>query len=105
MELHDYIKRFHKGIERVENYGYTESVEIREEIRPQKQVVINATIVFIDESVLHIREYTEIKYKLKHIIMLINIRIKMGNLFSDMTTLLINRYWVSKNITIQMTVQ
>jgi len=67
MELHDYIKRFHKGIERVENYGYTESVEIREEIRPQKQVVINAGIVFIDESVLYIREYTETKYKLKRI--------------------------------------
>ena len=44
MEVYDYIKRLRKGIERVENYGYTESVEIREEIRPQKQVVINAII-------------------------------------------------------------
>jgi len=67
MELRDYIKRFRHGIERVENYGYTESVEIREEIRPHKQVVINAGIVFIDGSVLHIREYTEAKYKLKRI--------------------------------------
>lgn len=48
MEVYDYIKRLHQGIERVENYGYTESVEIREEIRPQKQVVINA--ITMDQS-------------------------------------------------------
>ncbi|NJL60396.1 MAG: hypothetical protein HC887_12950 [Desulfobacteraceae bacterium] len=67
MEVYDYIKRLRQGIEQVENYGYTESVEIREEIRPQKQVVINAIIVFIDGSILYIREYTETEYKLKRI--------------------------------------
>ncbi len=67
MKIHDYTKHFHKGIERVENYGYTESVEIREEIRPQKQLVIHADIVFIDGSVLHIREYIEAKFKIERI--------------------------------------
>jgi hypothetical protein len=33
MLLNEYLKRFRKAIAKFENYGYAESVEIREEIR------------------------------------------------------------------------
>ncbi len=57
MSLHDYLKLFRLAIEKAEDYGYAKSIEITEEIRPNKQAVIKAKIVLIDESVLHIKEY------------------------------------------------
>ena len=37
MSLHDYLELFHQAIEKVEGYGYAESIKINEEIRPNKQ--------------------------------------------------------------------
>ena len=65
MSLHNYLESFRQAIEKIENYGYTESVEIKEEIRPNKQAVIKAKIVLIDRSVLHIREYIDAKYSVQ----------------------------------------
>jgi hypothetical protein len=62
MSLHDYLELFRKAIEKVEDYGYAESIEINEEIRPNKQAVIKVKIVLIDGSVLHIKEYIDAKY-------------------------------------------
>ena len=39
MSLHDYLELFRQAIEKVEDYGYAESIEINEEIRPNKQAV------------------------------------------------------------------
>jgi hypothetical protein len=54
MSLHDYLGFFRQSIEKIENHGYTESIEVNEEIRPNKQAVIKAKIILIDGSVLHI---------------------------------------------------
>ena len=40
MLLHEYLELFRQAIENVEDYGYAESIEINEEIRPNKQAVI-----------------------------------------------------------------
>jgi hypothetical protein len=45
MSLHNYLEFFRQAIEKIENCGYTESVEIKEELRPNKQSVIKAKIV------------------------------------------------------------
>jgi len=37
MSLHDCLELFRQAIEKVEGYGYAESIEINEEIRPNKQ--------------------------------------------------------------------
>jgi hypothetical protein len=47
MLLHKYFALFQKSIEKLENYGYTESIEIKEEIRPNKQAVIKTKIVLV----------------------------------------------------------
>jgi len=39
MSLHDYLESFRQAIEKIEEYGCTESVQVREEIRPNKQAV------------------------------------------------------------------
>jgi hypothetical protein len=65
MLLHKYFALFQKSIEKLENYGYTESIEIKEEIRPNKQAVIKAKIVLVNRSILHIKEYIDAKYTMQ----------------------------------------
>ena len=65
MLLSNYLQLFRQGIEKLENYGYTESVEIKEEIRPNKQAVIKAKIVLVNRSTLHIKEYIDAKYTMQ----------------------------------------
>ena len=67
MLLRNYLELFRQGIEKLENYGYTESIEIKEEIRPNKQAIIKANIVLVDRSVLHIKEYIDAKYKIEKV--------------------------------------
>ena len=67
MLLRNYLRLFRRGIEKLENYGYTESIDIKEEIRPNKQAVIKAKIVLVDRSILHIKEYIDAKYKIEKI--------------------------------------
>jgi hypothetical protein len=67
VSLHNYLELFRQAIEKIEDYGYTESVEIKEELRPNKQAVIKAKIVLIDRSVLHIREYIDAKYTVQKV--------------------------------------
>ncbi len=51
MSLRKYLELFRQALEKLENYGYTESIEIKEEIRPNKQAIIKAKTVFINRSV------------------------------------------------------
>ena len=67
MMLRDYLDLFRKSIEKLENYGYSESIAIEEEIRPDKQTIIKAKIVLIDSSVLYIKEYIDAKYKIQKV--------------------------------------
>jgi len=52
MLLNEYLKQFREGIQKIENYGYADSVDIREEIRANKQAILNVKIVLINQSVL-----------------------------------------------------
>ena len=67
MSLRNYLASFHENIQKLEDYGYTESIAIREEIRPNKQAIINGKISFVDGSVLHIKEYIDTKYKIERL--------------------------------------
>ncbi len=67
MSLHDYLELFRKAVEKIEDYGYTESVQVREDIRPNKQAVIKAKIVLIDGSILYITEYIDAKYAIQKV--------------------------------------
>lgn len=67
MLLRNYLQLFRQGIEKLENFGYTESIKIKEEIRPNKQAIIKAEIILIDNSVLYIKEYIDAKYKIEKV--------------------------------------
>jgi len=63
MFLPDYLKAFRQAVGKINDYEFAESIDIREEIRAAKQAVINAKIVLVDGSVLHIKEFIDAKYK------------------------------------------
>ncbi len=65
MSLRDFLDSFHRAIGRIDDYGFAESIDIKEEIRPLKQVVANAKIVMVDGSVLHVKIYIDAKYKIE----------------------------------------
>ncbi len=67
MLLNEYLDLFRKGIEKIENYGYAESVEISEEIRANKQAILNAKVVLIDNSVLLVKEYIDARYGINRV--------------------------------------
>jgi predicted AlkP superfamily phosphohydrolase/phosphomutase len=67
MLLDEYLDLFRKAIAEFEKYGYADSVEIREEIRANKQAILNAKVVLIDNSILHIKEYIDAKYGINRV--------------------------------------
>ncbi len=62
MSLDEYFNLFRKAMEKFENCGYADTVEIREEVRANKQAILIAKVVLIDNSILHIKEYIDTKY-------------------------------------------
>ena len=65
MLLHNYLNHFREQLNKLENYGFSESIEIKEEIRPKKLAVITAHIVLFNGSSLHITEYIDARYKIE----------------------------------------
>lgn len=84
MLLNEYLNRFREGIQKIENYGYAESIDIREEIRANKQAILNVKVVLINQSVLHIKEYLDAKYRIN--------RVSYAYQYQDRTGRLIFRY-------------
>ncbi|MBF0200663.1 MAG: hypothetical protein HQK66_05015 [Desulfamplus sp.] len=62
MSISDYLASFRHDIERLDTYGFAESIIFQEELRAGKQAVIKAEIVLVDGSCLIIREYIGSKY-------------------------------------------
>jgi hypothetical protein len=65
MSLRDYLDSFHQAIGKIDDYGFADSIDIKEEIRPAKQAAINAKIILVDGSILHIKIYIDAKYKIE----------------------------------------
>jgi SepF-like predicted cell division protein (DUF552 family) len=53
--LHEYLREARSCIEKIERYGYAESIEIKEEIRAGKQVILQVSVVLVDGSSLYIK--------------------------------------------------
>lgn len=62
MSLHNHINSFRQNLEKLQDCRYSESLEINEEIRANKQVVLTAFAILIDGSKFQIREYIDARY-------------------------------------------
>lgn len=80
MLLNEYLALFRKTLGKIENYGYSDSIEIKEEIRANKQAVLNAKVVLIDNSVLHIKEYIDARYGIERMSYAYQYQDREGNL-------------------------
>jgi hypothetical protein len=80
MSLHDYLDSFHSAESKIEDFGFSESIDTKIEIRPSKQAVIKARILLVDGSVLQVREYIDAKYKTEKISYAYHCQDKSGKL-------------------------
>jgi len=67
MSLSEYLITLRQAIERIDSYGFSESIDMRQEIRAGKQAVINIHIILVDGSSLFIKEYVDTKYKIEKV--------------------------------------
>ncbi len=67
MTIHDYLLDFRRALERLDLYGFADSIDIKEELRAGKQAVIRAELVLVDGSSLHIKEYIDAMYGIKKV--------------------------------------
>ncbi len=67
MSLSRYLAALRQEIERLDTFGFAESIDFREELRAGKQAIVKAEIVLVDGSVLFIREYIDAKYKIEKV--------------------------------------
>ena len=72
------------SIEKIELYGYVESIEIKEEIRAGKQAVLYVKLVLVDGSIVSIKEYIDAKYGID--------RVSYGYQYHDSSGVTIFRY-------------
>jgi len=84
MSLRDYLAAFHRAIGRIDDFGFAESIDMKQEIRAGKQAVIKSTIVLVNGSVLHIKEYIDARQKVE--------RTDYAYQYQDKTGRLIFRY-------------
>ena len=80
MSISDYLASFRHDIDRLDTYGFAESIIVQEELRAGKQAVIKAEIVLVDGSCLILREYIESKYGLEKLSYAYQYQDRDGNL-------------------------
>ena len=67
MTLNEYLANLRQGIERLETYGFAESIIFLVELRAGKQAIVKAEVVLVDGSCLIVREYIDAKYRIERV--------------------------------------
>lgn len=98
MSLSRYLAALRQEIERLDTFGFAESIDFREELRAGKQAIVKAEIVLVDGSVLFIREYIDAKYKIEKVSYAYQYQDGEGKLIFRYDNAYINRGWVSLSI-------
>ena len=80
MSINEYLASIRRALERLDGYGFAESIVFHEEIRAGKQAIIKAEIVLIDSSCLIIREYIGSKYGIEKLSYAYQYQDREGNL-------------------------
>lgn len=80
MSIREYLNSYHKSIDRFDVYGFSDSINTIEEIRMSKQAIIHSTVVLVNGSTLHIKEYVDAKYKIEKVNYSYQFQDKDGNL-------------------------
>lgn len=79
MSLRDYLKAFHRAVGRIDDYGFAESIDIKEERRAAKQAIINRKSFSLMVLFCMSKNLSMPNIRLKKFITPINTRIGMEN--------------------------
>ena len=80
MSINEYLASIRHAVERLDVYGFAESIVFHEEIRAGKQAIVKAEIVLVDGSCLIIREYIGSKYGIEKLSYAYQYQDREGNL-------------------------
>ena len=80
MSLSEYLASIRTEIERLDSFGFSESIDVREETRAGKQAIISVDVVLINGAVLLIREYIDARYAIEKVSYAYHFQGKDGNL-------------------------
>ena len=80
MSLSEYLAAIRDEIERLDSYGFAESVEFHEELRAGKQAIIKVEVVLVNGSTLRIREYIDARYSIEKVSYAYHLQGREGNL-------------------------
>jgi hypothetical protein len=80
MSISEYLTSIRCALERLDTYGFAESIIFQEEIRAGKQAIIKAEIVLVDGSCLIIKEYIDSKYGIEKLSYAYQYQDREGNL-------------------------
>lgn len=80
MSISEYLASVRRAVERLDTYGFAESIIFQEETRAGKQAIIKAEIVLVDGSCLIIREYVGSKYGIEKLSYAYQYQDREGNL-------------------------
>ncbi len=80
MSISEYLASIRIAVERLDTYGFADSIIFQEEIRAGKQAIIKAEIVLVDGSCLIIREYVGSKYGIEKLSYAYQYQDREGNL-------------------------
>ena len=80
MSLSDYLASIRQAIERLDIYGFADSIESHNELRAGKQLIFKAEVNLVDGSKLIVREYIDAKYGIEKLTYAYHYQDKDGNL-------------------------
>lgn len=80
MSLSEYLATLRQEIERLDTFGFAESVAFREELRAGKQAIVKPEIVLVDGSCLIVREYIDARYGIEKLSYAYQYQDRDGNL-------------------------
>jgi len=84
MSISEYIAILRREIEKLDTFGFAESIDFRDELRAGKQAIINVNVSLVDGSSLVIKEYVDAKYGIEIL--------SYAYHFQDQNNILIFRY-------------
>lgn len=67
MSLSEYLAAIWEEIQRLDAFGFAESVDFREELRAGKQAILKVEVALVNGSVLVIREYIDARYTIEKV--------------------------------------
>lgn len=80
MSINEYITHLRGEVQKLDTFGFAESIDFRDELRAGKQAIIKAEAIMVDGSTFVIREYIDARYGIEKMSYAYHLQRKDGSL-------------------------